>query len=63
LGKEAIDRMSADMAIELADKKVTVLSIWVGAVKTELIDELVLKPQGVSFYGKSLKELKIVNFF
>ncbi|KAI6190567.1 Oxidoreductase, short chain dehydrogenase/reductase family protein [Aphelenchoides bicaudatus] len=44
-GKEAIDRMSADMAIELADKKVTVLSVWVGAVKTELINKIVLEPQ------------------
>lgn len=47
MGKEALDRMSADMAIELADKNITVLSYWVGAVKTELIHKIVLKPQVV----------------
>jgi dehydrogenase/reductase SDR family protein 1 len=49
MGKEAIDRMSADMAIELADSKITVLSYWIGAVKTELVNKLVLEPKNVSF--------------
>jgi hypothetical protein len=41
--------MSADMAIELSDANVTVLSYWCGAVKTELINKIVLEPQAVSF--------------
>ncbi|KAI6198954.1 Dehydrogenase/reductase SDR family member 1 [Aphelenchoides besseyi] len=45
LGKEAVDRMSADMAIELADRGVTVLSLWVGAVKTEIVQQKVLGPR------------------
>jgi NAD(P)-dependent dehydrogenase (short-subunit alcohol dehydrogenase family) len=40
--------MAADMAIEVADKNVTVLSLWVGAVKTELINKL----GAVSFANK-----------
>jgi NAD(P)-dependent dehydrogenase (short-subunit alcohol dehydrogenase family) len=48
MGKEAIDRMSADMAIQLADNGVTVLSYWIGAVKTELINKIVLGPKNVS---------------
>lgn len=31
------DRMAADMAIELAPHKVAAVSLWPGAVKTELI--------------------------
>jgi dehydrogenase/reductase SDR family protein 1 len=40
VGKEAIDRMSADMAIELDPFRVTVISLWPGAVKTELITKI-----------------------
>ncbi|OZC09345.1 oxidoreductase, short chain dehydrogenase/reductase family protein [Onchocerca flexuosa] len=36
VGKTAVDRMSADMAEELKDYKVTVISLWPGTVKTEL---------------------------
>ncbi|KAM3727729.1 Dehydrogenase/reductase SDR family member [Dirofilaria immitis] len=35
VGKAAVDRMSADMAEELKDYKVTVVSLWPGTVKTE----------------------------
>jgi len=38
VGKAAIDRMSADMAFELKDQGVTVVSLWPGAVKTELLE-------------------------
>uniref|UniRef100_A0AC34FUX3 Uncharacterized protein n=1 Tax=Panagrolaimus sp. ES5 TaxID=591445 RepID=A0AC34FUX3_9BILA len=41
VGKQAIDRMSADMGVELAPFKVTVLSLWPGAVKTELTATLI----------------------
>ncbi|KAK6045894.1 hypothetical protein COOONC_16601 [Cooperia oncophora] len=36
-GKQALDRLSADMAVELKSKNVCVVSIWPGAVRTELI--------------------------
>lgn len=35
VGKAAIDRMSADMAEELKEQRVAVLSLWPGVVKTE----------------------------
>ncbi|VDL71918.1 unnamed protein product [Nippostrongylus brasiliensis] len=41
VGKQALDRMSADMAVELKDKNVCVVSIWPGAVRTELVMNLI----------------------
>ncbi|KHJ83594.1 hypothetical protein OESDEN_16705, partial [Oesophagostomum dentatum] len=40
VGKQALDRMSADMAVELKSKNVCVVSVWPGAVRTELITNL-----------------------
>ncbi|KIH48583.1 hypothetical protein ANCDUO_21346 [Ancylostoma duodenale] len=40
VGKQALDRMSADMAVELKPKNVCVVSIWPGAVRTELITNM-----------------------
>ncbi|KAJ1352021.1 hypothetical protein KIN20_008208 [Parelaphostrongylus tenuis] len=37
VGKQALDRMAGDMAEELKTKNVCVVSIWPGAVRTELI--------------------------
>lgn len=36
-GKTAIDRMTSDMAYELSSSGVTVVTLWPGAVRTELI--------------------------
>ena len=38
VGKAAVDRMSADMAIELHGTGVSVVSLWPGLVRTELLD-------------------------
>ena len=38
VGKAAVDKMTADMAIELADTAVEVVSLWPGLVHTELLD-------------------------
>ena len=35
IGKAAMDRMAADMAIELATDNVTMISLWPGIVATE----------------------------
>ncbi|CAI2348225.1 unnamed protein product [Caenorhabditis sp. 36 PRJEB53466] len=40
VGKQALDRLSADTAVELAKKNVCVVSIWPGAVRTELVDKM-----------------------
>lgn len=37
VGKQAVDRLSADTAHELKDQGVTVVSLWPGIVRTELI--------------------------
>ncbi|KAE9548595.1 hypothetical protein FO519_008194 [Halicephalobus sp. NKZ332] len=41
VGKEAMDRMATDMAVELKDENVTVVSLWPGVVKTELATKFV----------------------
>ncbi|WP_433212559.1 SDR family NAD(P)-dependent oxidoreductase [Microtetraspora malaysiensis] len=37
MSKAAIDKMTADMAVELAGHEVTVLSLWLGLVRTERV--------------------------
>ncbi|KAF1763191.1 hypothetical protein GCK72_011457 [Caenorhabditis remanei] len=39
VGKQALDRLSADCAVELMKKNVCVVSLWPGAVRTELADK------------------------
>ncbi len=45
VGKAAVDRMAVDCGIELKKYNVACLSLYPGAVKTELINKLVLEPQ------------------
>ncbi|KAM4551049.1 dehydrogenase/reductase SDR family member 1 [Odontesthes bonariensis] len=50
VGKAACDRLAGDMAVELKSRGVASVSLWPGAVQTELISQLVLEkvePQGV----------------
>lgn len=45
------DRLAADMAVELKSRGVASVSLWPGAVQTELVSQLVLEkdtPQGVN---------------
>lgn len=44
VGKQALDRLSADTAFELRDQGVTVVSLWPGAVRTELIEKAIKDP-------------------
>jgi len=48
VGKEANDRMAVDMGIELRKKNVCAVSLWPGAVITELIDDQVKKGEKLS---------------
>ncbi|XP_072014064.1 dehydrogenase/reductase SDR family member 1-like [Amphiura filiformis] len=41
IGKSAVDRMAADCAVELRPYNVAFVSLWPGAVKTELLSEIV----------------------
>ncbi len=38
VGKAAVDKLTADMAHELADEAVTVVSLWPGLVRTEFVE-------------------------
>jgi dehydrogenase/reductase SDR family member 1 len=38
VGKAAVDKMTADMAHELSDRGVAVVSVWPGLVRTELVE-------------------------
>lgn len=42
VGKAATDRMAADMAVELRKQNVACVSLWPGAVKTELVTDMIL---------------------
>lgn len=39
IGKAAMDRMAADMAIELETKSITMVSVWPGLVQTEKLGD------------------------
>lgn len=44
------DRLAADMAVELKSRGVVSVSLWPGAVQTELVSQLIVEkdtPQGV----------------
>jgi len=43
VGKAALDRMTRDMADELLDHQVTVVSIWPGTTRTEHIDAMLAR--------------------
>uniref|UniRef100_A0A1I7TMP0 SWIB domain-containing protein n=1 Tax=Caenorhabditis tropicalis TaxID=1561998 RepID=A0A1I7TMP0_9PELO len=46
VGKQALDRLSADSAIELEKKNVCVVSLWPGAVRTELCNQKFIDENG-----------------
>ncbi|XP_074545019.1 dehydrogenase/reductase SDR family member 1 [Halichoeres trimaculatus] len=57
VGKAACDRLAADMAVELKRRGVASVSLWPGAVQTELVSELVLakeSPQGIESKFKNV---------
>ncbi|XP_070775571.1 dehydrogenase/reductase SDR family member 1 [Enoplosus armatus] len=49
VGKAACDRLAADMAVELKSRGVASVSLWPGAVQTELVSQFILEdtPRGV----------------
>uniref|UniRef100_A0A3Q3E6S7 Dehydrogenase/reductase (SDR family) member 1 n=1 Tax=Labrus bergylta TaxID=56723 RepID=A0A3Q3E6S7_9LABR len=56
VGKAACDRLAADMGHELKSRGVASVSLWPGAVQTELVTQLVLEkesPEGVNSKFKS----------
>uniref|UniRef100_A0A9J8DGB9 Dehydrogenase/reductase (SDR family) member 1 n=1 Tax=Cyprinus carpio carpio TaxID=630221 RepID=A0A9J8DGB9_CYPCA len=57
VGKAACDRMAADMAIELKKKGVVSVSLWPGAVQTELINQYMSRGEGPLGFDPKLKEV------
>ncbi|CAF97711.1 unnamed protein product [Tetraodon nigroviridis] len=47
VGKAACDRLAADMAVELKRHGVASVSLWPGAVKTELVSDMILEKNAV----------------
>ncbi|XP_022052871.1 dehydrogenase/reductase SDR family member 1 [Acanthochromis polyacanthus] len=59
VGKAACDRLAADMAVELKSRGVVSVSLWPGAVQTELVTQLVVDkeaPQGINPQFKTVFE-------
>lgn len=57
VGKAACDRMAADMAVELKSRGVACVSLWPGAVQTELVTQMILEkdtPQGADSKYKEM---------
>jgi NAD(P)-dependent dehydrogenase (short-subunit alcohol dehydrogenase family) len=64
-GKAGLDRLSADMAIELAPRGISVVALYPGAVRTEFIEEQAAKgvpidlesAQSTIFVGRTVARL------
>ncbi|XP_029309554.1 dehydrogenase/reductase SDR family member 1 [Cottoperca gobio] len=48
VGKAACDRLAADMAVELRSRGVASVSLWPGAVQTELVSQFVLEDESAN---------------
>lgn len=60
VAKTALDRLTADMAHDLSDSEVTVVSLWPGIVDTELLQQVPADAQGrreVSLPGEGTFDL------
>ncbi|TNN53595.1 Dehydrogenase/reductase SDR family member 1 [Liparis tanakae] len=57
VGKAACDRLAADMAIELKKSGVASVSLWPGAVQTELVSQLVLEKESPHAGDSKLKDV------
>jgi len=62
VGKAAVDRMSVDSGIELRPHNITCLSLYPGAVRTELIMDQ-MKSKDVKVRGTCGTEIKLSDFF
>nr|XP_032813377.1 dehydrogenase/reductase SDR family member 1 isoform X1 [Petromyzon marinus]XP_032813378.1 dehydrogenase/reductase SDR family member 1 isoform X1 [Petromyzon marinus] len=58
VGKAACDRLAADCAVELRKYNVAYVSLWPGAVRTELVQELVARDT-----AKSITKQRMVKAF
>ena len=62
-GKAGVDKMAMDMAIDLRDRDVAVLSLWLGFVRTERNEPLFRHPEAMKGpYGKFLANAESPEF-
>jgi len=54
VGKAACDRLAADIAVDLVPHNITSISLWPGAVKTEIVDNVILKNEKSTAKTKEL---------
>lgn len=62
VGKAACDRMAADCAVELKKHNVTMVSLWPGPVKTEMIQKHVLDNPDASEFKSAFMDAESVEF-
>lgn len=58
------DRLAADMAVELKSRGVVSVSLWPGAVQTELVSQFILEkdtPEGVNSKVDSSSDSKCIS--
>lgn len=60
IGKAAVDRMAVDCGIELKKHNVTMLSLYPGAVKTELVTKLRGTEKGSESQEAMASQMKVV---
>jgi dehydrogenase/reductase SDR family member 1 len=51
VGKAALDRMTADMALDLAERNVAVVSLWPATIRTEHMDAMAARGDGMASSG------------
>ncbi|KAI9541585.1 hypothetical protein NQZ68_028091 [Dissostichus eleginoides] len=59
VGKAACDRLAADMAVELKSRGVASVSLWPGAVQTELVSQLILEKETPEGADSKIKDVFI----
>ncbi|XP_029971674.1 dehydrogenase/reductase SDR family member 1-like [Salarias fasciatus] len=57
VGKAACDRLAADMAVELKKRGVASVSLWPGAVQTELVSQMILQNEAPSGEESKFKDV------
>ncbi|CAN9503302.1 unnamed protein product [Ophioblennius macclurei] len=57
VGKAACDRLAADMAVELKKRGVVSVSLWPGAVQTELISQLVIQKEAPAGDASKIRDV------
>ena len=61
VGKAAVDRMAADCAVELKGDNVAMVSLWPGPVKTEHVQENILKGDAMEDKKAAFKDAETVE--